>query len=91
MAHQSIMIGETLNIKCRVLSASPAPNEYMWTKVGNEAFSQTGPVLIIQNIQFRHAGMYRCTAVNVMIPTFDSPQQGSDVMDVIVNIYMLHF
>ena len=82
----SIKTGDTLSITCRITSSNPAPSEYKWTKVGDNTFSQTGHALTIPNIQRRHAGTYRCTAVNTMVPTNGSSQQGRDTEDVIVNI-----
>ena len=87
---QSIKTGDTLSITCRVTSSNPAPNEYKWTKVGDGTFSQTGQVLTIPNIQPRHAGTYRCTAVNTMIPTRGGRQRGTDTEDVVVDVQCMY-
>ena len=87
---QSIKTGDTLSITCRVTSSNPAPNVYKWTKVGDGTFSQTGPVLTIPNIQLFHAGTYRCTAVNTMVPTNGRRQQGSDTEDVVVDVQCMY-
>ena len=82
--------GDTLSITCRVTSSNPEPNEYKWTKVGDRTFSQTGPVLTIPNIQLRHTGTYRCTAVNTMIPTNGKRRHGSDTEDVVVDVQCMY-
>ena len=87
---QRIKTGDTLSITCRVTSSNPAPNEYKWTKVGGGTFSQTGPVLTIPNIQLLHAGTYRCTAVNTMVPTNGRRQQGTDTEDVTVDVQCVY-
>ena len=92
----SIKAGDTLSITCKVTSSNPAPNDYKWSKVGDRTFSKTGPVLTIPNIERRHAGTYRCTAVNTMVPTNGSSQQGTDTEDVAVDVLctltkVLHF
>ena len=83
---QRIKTGDTLSITCQVISSNPAPNEYKWSKVGDGTFGQTGQLLTIPNIQLRHAGTYRCTAVNTMVPTNGKRQQGSDTEDVKVDV-----
>ena len=87
---QRIKVGETLSIACQVKSAQPATDNYIWTKISNGIFRRTGPVLIITNIQLRHAGTYRCTAVNTMIPTRGSTQQGTDTEDVVVDVQCMY-
>ena len=83
---QKTIVGETLSLTCQVTAANPKPDMYTWTSVGDGNFSQTGPVLTIPSIQQRHAGTYRCTAVNTMIPTNGSSQQGTDTEDVVVDV-----
>ena len=87
---QRVKTGDTLSITCQVTSSNPAPNEYKWRKVGDGKFRQTGQLLTISNIQLRHAGTYRCTAVNTMFPTNGSSQQGSDTEDVVVDVLDVH-
>ena len=83
---KSVELGSTLRIRCKVTSANPVPIRYTWTKIYDRAFRQTGQVLTIWNIHLRHAGTYRCTAVNTMIPTNGSRQQGTDTEDVTVDV-----
>ena len=90
---QNKTVGETLSITCQISSANPLPNQYKWTKVGGGTINQTGPLLTIPTIQRRHAGTYRCTAVNTMVPTTGSRQQGIGTKDITVNVmckYMHH-
>ena len=87
---QRIKTGDTLSITCRVSSSNPVPNEYKWTKVGDGTFSQTGQVLTIPNTQRRHAGTYRCTAVNTMNPTSGGRQRGTDTEDVVVDVLCMY-
>ena len=87
---QRIKTGDTLSITCQVTSSNPAPNEYKWTKVGDGTFSQTGQLLTIPNIELRHAGTYRCTAVNTMVPTNGRRQLGSDTEDVVVDVLCMY-
>ena len=86
----SIKTGDTLSITCQVISSNPTPDEYKWTKVGDRTFSQTGQILTIPNIQCRHAGTYRCTAVNTMVPTNGVSQQGTDTEDVVVDVLCMY-
>ena len=90
MPDHRIKTGNSLSITCQVTSSNPAPNEYKWTKVGDNTFSSTGQVLTIPNIQLRHAGTYRCTAVNTMIPTNGGSQQGTDTEDVVVDVQCMY-
>ena len=83
-----IKSGATLAITCEVTSANPLPNTYTWTKVGDNGFTQTGPVLTISNIQLSHAGTYRCTAVNRMVASNGRVQQGSDRKDIAVKVQL---
>ena len=87
---QRIKTGDTLSITCRVTSSNPAPSEYKWTKVGDGTFSQTGPVLTIPIIRPHHAGTYRCTAVNTMVPTNGRHQHGRDTEDVTVDVQCMY-
>ena len=86
MPDKVIKEGATLALTCEVTSANPLPNTYTWTKVGDEGFTQAGPVLTIHNIQRSHTGTYRCTATNTMVPTIGGVQQGSDAKDIAVKV-----
>ena len=90
ISDQTIRVSRNLSITCRVSSANPLPHQYTWTKVNDDTFRQTGPVLTIPNIQPRHAGTYRCTAVNTMVPTSGRSQQGSDTEDVVVDVQCMY-
>ena len=90
MPDHRVKTGDSLSITCQVISSNPAPNEYKWTKVGHNTFSRTGQVLTIPNIQPRHAGTYRCTAVNTMVPTNGISQQATDTEDVIVDVQCMY-
>ena len=83
---QTTIVGETLSLTCEVTAANPTPNQYTWTSVVDGNFSQTGPELTIPIIQRRHAGTFRCTAMNIMVPTNGNSQQGRDTMDVVVDV-----
>ena len=87
---QRIKEGDTLSITCRVSSANPAPSEYKWSKVDDNTFSHTGPVLTISNVQRSNAGTYRCTAVNTMVQTSGGSQRGSDTEDVVVDVQCMY-
>ena len=90
IADQSIRAGGNLSINCRVSSANPLPHRYTWIKVNDGTFSQTGPVLVLPNIQLRNAGTYRCTAVNTMLAANGSRQQGADTEDVVVDVLCMY-
>ena len=83
---QTTIVGETLSLTCEVIIANPTPDQYIWTSVSDDNFSEMGPVLTIPNIQRRHAGTYRCTAVNTMNQTSGGIQQGSDTEDVVLDV-----
>lgn len=57
------ILGSTLELKCEC-DANPEAT-YAWKQDGN-TLPDTGPILKIQEVKYRHAGIYECQAENVL-------------------------
>ncbi|XP_069057283.1 B-cell receptor CD22-like [Pleurodeles waltl] len=61
---QTIKEGESLTLKCLVISSNPPVSEYNWFKEGDTRSKQKGQLFNIKRVSAKDSGKYLCEASN---------------------------
>jgi len=75
--------GKSVTIDCQV-AANPEVVSVIWTRIGDDSFSQSGSTLRLDRVTSRENGRYVCTATNYIQTTGGprTPRTGNATVDV---------